>query len=213
MNDCYWSPKLRRDDVPFTSALPNVALPELKHCEVSDSALSTLFIPHYASLRYAALYGTIRATLRSSRYSALLCASLRYAALLYATLRYIALLRYVALHCTPLRYTALYRAIRTSLRFSALLCAKLHSYDAALYCASTIPRYIALLQYAALHCAPLRCCATLRLTICCATPRHAMLPCATPHYASLRYTALCCATLHYSRLSRSILHSILFYKL
>ena len=130
---------------------------------------------------------------------------------------------HVVLHYAHLRYTALYRAIRASLHLSALLCAKLRSYDAALYCVSTIPCYIALLRYVALHSATLWYCTTLRfLTIYCATPHHATLPCATPRhttlpcampcYASLRYTALRCATLHYSRVFGSILHSILFYK-
>ena len=147
-------------------------------------------------------------------YITLLCAWLCSAVL--SALLYVphATPRYSALHCTSLRYTTPYRAIYTSLRFYALLCDKLSSYNVALYCASTIPRYVALLQYAALYCAPLRCSATLCfLTIWCATPHHTTLPCAMPRYASLNYTTLRCTTLHYSRLSRSILHSILFYKL
>ena len=145
VNDCYWSLKPRRDDVPVTSAPRHVALPELKHCEVPDSVLSIVSTLHYASLHLAVLCHAICATPRSSHYSALLYATPCYSALLYAMLRYTALPRYVALHCAPLRYTVLYHAIRASLRFSALLWAKLHSYDTALYCTSTIPCYIALL--------------------------------------------------------------------
>ena len=158
VNDCYWSPKPRRDDVPVTSAPRHVALPELKHSEVPDSALSILFIPHYASLHYAALYRAIHGTLRSSRYSALLRATPRFSTLCcailrsYDTLRYTALL-YVtlcstalsALLCASLRSCALNRA-PTTLRYTALprYRATLRSYDTL--------RCTALLYGAALHC-------------------------------------------------------------
>ena len=237
VNDCYWSPKPRRDDVPRTSAPRHVTLPELKYCEVPDSVLSFVSTLHYASLHLAVLCRAIRATLHSSRYSALLratprysalhCATPRYSALLYATLRFSTLrcasLRYAALLyatqrfsmllCASLRYTALlYATLRSPTihcalprypHSTALLCTKLRSYDATLYCASTITRYIALLRYTALHCAPLRCCATLPITICCATPRHATLPCATPCN-----TALLCTILGYSALFSTLFYSI-----
>ena len=165
VNDCNWSPKPRRDDVPVTSAPRHVALPELKHCEVPDSVLSIVSTLHYASLHLAVHCRAIRATLHSSCYSALLranpcfpmlrCASLCYAVLLYATL-HCSMLRcatwrsydtqgYTALLYDILCSTAISALLCTSLRFSVLLCTKLHSYDATLYCASTVTLYTALL--------------------------------------------------------------------
>ena len=145
VNDCYWSPKPQRDDVPVTSASRHVALPELKHCEVPDSVLSIVSTLYYASLRHAALYRIFRATLRfltlfraiyaSLRYTALyhaIYASLRFkfSALLCATLRFYESLRYTALHNDRLRYaTPRYASLRytalrcTTLQYAAPLCA------------------------------------------------------------------------------------------
>ena len=84
VNDCYLSPKPRRDDVPVTRPITFSALPEMKHCEVPDSfhSLSTLF---YAACAPCATLHSIRsprhsapapltapscATLRSLRYTA-----------------------------------------------------------------------------------------------------------------------------------------------
>ena len=157
VNDCYWSPKPRRDDVPVTSAPRHVALPELKHCEVPDSFRSLYCI--HTTLRFFALgcalpryprYPTFLMLLRATpRFSTLRCATLRsydtlcYTALLYDTLRSTALsallcasLRCCALNCAPttLRYTVLPR-YRATLRSYDTLCCTALLYGAALHCA------------------------------------------------------------------------------
>ena len=150
VNDYYWSPKPRRNDVPVTSALQHVALPELKHCEVPDSVLSIVSTLHYAPLRHAALYRAIHATLRFPT--------------LFRAIR------------ASLRYTTLYRTICASLSFSALLYATLRSYQSLRYNAllNEMPRY------ATLPCTTPRCatlpCATLRYApLPCATQQYAAL--------------------------------------
>ena len=133
-------------------------------------------------------------------------------------------------------HAALYRTIHATLLFLMLICTI--PYFSTIHCARPrYPRFSALLcaavRYTALlgrcvilrfhdtvlHCAPLRCCATMRsLTIHRATPRflalhRAALCVLALHRATLRFLALHSATLRYSKLSCSILHSILFYKL
>ena len=141
VNDCYWSPKPRRDDVPITSTPRHVALPELKHCKVSDSVLSIVSTLHYASLRLAVLCSAIRATLHSSHYSTLLRATPRFSTIHCTLLRSTALLCTslccCALNCAPtmLRYTAHPRYGATLRSYDTLCCTAL-LYSAALHCAS-----------------------------------------------------------------------------
>ena len=102
VNDCYLSPKPRRDDVPVTRPNTFSALTEMKHCEVPDSFHSLLYPilrsrrhsapAHGAMLRHATLIALHRATLRSLRYHAPHNALLRFSMLFCATLRSIPLL-------------------------------------------------------------------------------------------------------------------------
>ena len=161
------------------------------------SVLSIAPTPHYASLRYTALYRAIRATLRSSRYSALIRASLRCAALHCAPTIRCATLRSSTIHCALPRYPRFSALLCAAVRYTALLrrCVILRFHDTAPHCAPTI------------RCATLRSSTVLRythsLTIRCATPRYATLPCATP-----RYAALLSAILGYPALFSTLFYSI-----
>ena len=137
VNDCYLSPKPRRDDVPVTRPNTFSALTEMKHCEVPDSFHSL------STLSYAACAAC--ATLCSPR-------SLR-----HATLHPLS---------APQRARSAFRATARPLRFprhsapaplSAPCCATLRSlrYTAPCYapCATMRPitRFCASQCYSALH--------------------------------------------------------------
>ena len=89
VNDCYWLPKLKRDDVPITSTPRHVALPELKYCEVPDSVLC--IVSTHITLLCVWLCSAILSTLpyvphATSHYSVLLYATPRFSMLRCATL-------------------------------------------------------------------------------------------------------------------------------